>query len=956
MRMMRINVNPFFVFTVFLGIALSTSAVAEKHEREASHTPPRVTADWMISPVDQQAVVHPGINDKEIVLSNGLISRTFRIAPNAATVGFDNLMTGEAMLRGVKPEAMIRLRGMDCAVGGLTGQPNYAFLRPEWVDGLGTDPLALRFDSYEVSETKERFPWKRVRHAADLPWPPPGVALTLNFKATPGLAQRLAAQQSEHSEIGRTTLISDDFQQLSDEWKVHVSPHERATFSLEGRHGAVVAPANTTVYAERKLPAGVRIVQCTVNAGTDDSNDWGPGIALVWPERTVKFYIRSNQKRIGIYDGTQTLMLDAMDTGVTHHLRMRLAADGIACEISPDGSQWTLVHHIAHAQDPGDPVAVRLGRSSRSGGADDFPGAGTYGRSEVGGFRAFGDLTEEARALQAEQLTFLDDMTVSVHYEMYDGIPLLSKWVTVQNAGSQVIHLESFISEILAVVEYESVVDVRERWEYPNLHIETDYAFAGMDAQTANKTVNWVPDPQYDTQVNYLRRTPNLLEVRPPLGPDVHIQPGETFETFRTYTLVHDSTERTRKGLALRRMYRTIAPWTTENPLTMHVRSADPESVRLAIDQCAEVGFEMVIMTFWSGFDIENESPEYLQQIKELVDYANEKGIELGGYSLLASRSINAENDVINPKTGQPGGAVHGSAPCIGSEWGRDYFRKLYQFYQVTGLNLLEHDGSYAGDVCASCIHAGHRGLGDSQWTQWRTITDFYKWCRANGVSLNVPDYYFLSGSTKVGMGYRETNWSLPREQQVIHTRQNIFDGTWTKSASMGWMLVPLTEYHGGGPAATIEPLDQHRDHYQLIMQSNLGAGVQAFYRGPRLYDTDRTRDMVKGTVDWFKKYRGILESDIIHSSSRRADGRDIDWVLHANPSLESKGMLVVWNPLNEPVARTIPMSLYYTGLTDTARIREQEGQARVYELDRHYNVEIQVTVPANGCTWFVIE
>ena len=36
---------------------------------------------------------------------------------------------------------------------------------------------------------------------------------------------------------------------------------------------------------------------------------------------------------------------------------------------------------------------------------------------------------------------------------------------------------------------------------------------------------------------------------------------------------------------------------------------------------------------------------------------------------------------------------------------------------------------------------------------------------------LNVPDNYFLAGSNKTGMGYRETNWSLPRDQQHVHAR-----------------------------------------------------------------------------------------------------------------------------------------------------------------------------------------
>ena len=41
---------------------------------------------------------------------------------------------------------------------------------------------------------------------------------------------------------------------------------------------------------------------------------------------------------------------------------------------------------------------------------------------------------------------------------------------------------------------------------------------------------------------------------------------------------------------------------------------------------------------------------------------------------------------------------------------------------------------------------------------QWKAITGLYKWCLANGVYLNIPDWYFLSGGTKTGMGYREVN------------------------------------------------------------------------------------------------------------------------------------------------------------------------------------------------------
>ena len=114
---------------------------------------------------------------------------------------------------------------------------------------------------------------------------------------------------------------------------------------------------------------------------------------------------------------------------------------------------------------------------------------------------------------------------------------------------------------------------------------------------------------------------------------------------WQRFELLYDSTERERRGLALRRMYRTIAPWVTENPVLMHVRSAAPEAVKAAIDQCAAVGFEMVILTFGSGFDFESSDPKYQAATKELADYGRSKGVALGSYSLLASRGAGTAAD-----------------------------------------------------------------------------------------------------------------------------------------------------------------------------------------------------------------------------------------------------------------------------------------------------------------------
>jgi hypothetical protein len=696
-------------------------------------TPPRrPSADWLIHPAGFVARAYQTAGGAEVVLTNGLLARTWRLTPGAATVGFDNLMTGESILRSVRPEARVRLDGVDYPVGGLSGLSEHAYLRRDWVPALTPTPGSLALARVDLGPTQAPFAWGRRRTAPPLPWPPPGVRLTLTFAPPPAL----------------------------------------------------------------------------------------PGVI------------------------------------------------------------------------------------------------------------------------------------VRVLCELYDGIPLLAKWLEIDPGPERPVRLHRFAAEILAVVEYDSQVDSAGPPRYPNLHVESDYAYRDVDAAHPRRTTCWEPDPEYTTQVNYLYQTPCRLESRPPRGPDLTLSPGVSFTTFRTFELVHDSTERERQGLALRRLYRTAAPWTQENPILMHVRQADPEAVRRAIDQCAEVGFEMVIMTFGSGFDPENDDPAYVAQVRDLADYAHARGVELGGYSLLASRRIDDEQDTINPTTGRPGGAVFGHSPCLCSQWGRQYFARLQAFFAATGLDVLEHDGSYPGDWCASTRHPDHEGLDDSQWRQWRRIADFYQWCRATGIYLNVPDWYFLAGANKTAMGYREVNWSLPRERQLLLGRQNIHDGTWEKTPSLGWMFVPLVEYQGGGAAATLEPLADHLDAYEAHLAQNFGAGVQACYRGPRLFDTDATRAVVRRWVDFYRAHRAILDADLIHV--RRPDGRDLDCFLHVDAQLPERGLAMVFNPLDHAVHRDLELPLYYTGLTTAVQVREQEGPPQLRPLDARQWLTLPVQLPARGRTWFV--
>ena len=555
-------------------------------------------------------------------------------------------------------------------------------------------------------------------------------------------------------------------------------------------------------------------------------------------------------------------------------------------------------------------------------------------------------------------LISLKNLEVHVHYELYDGIPLIIKWVSVHNQSGHSIILNRVVNEVLGLVEEESaVVGTPEQMKKQHgIYVETNYAFNNaMRYDISDQTTHWETDKTYTSQVNYNYETPCVLEVYPEKMKGIVLQSGEEFQSVRTHELLMDSYDRERRGLAIRKMYRTVAPWTSENPIFMHLISKDDDEVKKAVDQCAATGYEAVILSFGSHCNMEDTSAANILRWKKLSDYAHQKNILIGGYSLFSSRKISDEDDVIDPVTGKPDAAAFfGNAPCMGSKWGLAYIAGLKYFLSKTGFDLFENDGPYPGDVCASTKHPGHRGLDDSQWKQMELQKELYHWCNEQGIYVNAPDWYFLDGTNKTGIGYREVNFSLSREQQKILNRQNIFDGTWEKTPSMGWGFVPLTKYQGGGPEAVLEPLSEHLADYQQLMVEYYGAGVQACYRGPRLFDNALTKQVVSNTISWYKKYRDILNADIIHL--RRADGRDWDGILHVNPTLKTKGFVLLYNPLNEKITRIITLTLYYTGITTTALVREKEGLARKYTLDRNYTIKLTVSIDPESYTWYSIE
>jgi hypothetical protein len=88
----------------------------------------------------------------------------------------------------------------------------------------------------------------------------------------------------------------------------------------------------------------------------------------------------------------------------------------------------------------------------------------------------------------------------------------------------------------------------------------------------------------------------------------------------------------------------------------------------------------------------------------------------------------------------------------------------------------------------------------------------------------------------------------------------------------------------------------------------------------------------------------------------RRPDGQDFDGLLHVNPQLEEKGLLMLYNPLETPIKKTINVNLYYTGLDNTAKITQNDTDEFTTKIKRDYSIDISIEIPARGWTWYVIK
>ncbi|NQU50341.1 MAG: LamG domain-containing protein, partial [Planctomycetes bacterium] len=713
--------------------------------------------DWMIhkvaAPVQVLGIANEESQFVEVVLENGIVSRSFLIKDNLACVSYRNHRNNLEYIRSIQPEARIQIDGTWYTIGGLKGQTINAYLMRSWYDQLSDDGLGFTFSSLEVGTPKKRYHWKQRYNADPSAWPPQGMRLTMTYQA----------------------------------------------------------------------PKGAKVKH--------------------------------------------------------------------------------------------------------------------------------------------------QNLVIKVHYELYQGAPVLCKYVTVHNSAEHEVIINRIETESIALQQ-----DVLRL-----IHQESDYSCALINREEKasdtqhligglikglgeqGSTTKWRRQTGYffyathnqaeDQRLQYPLE--NLLVSTYPFGPDAPVAANSEYCSMHTFQLLHDSDETERRSLGHRRMYRLIAPQVTEKLLNAFISDFSYESCTKYIDQMAELGFESLDLQWPNRVDHDNNNAEYMAKFKAITDYATSKGIEVvGAYELsVASRDRGAANNVVHPDTGKPGG-FFGQSLCVGTQWWDDYRGRVETFFDTTGFKQWSIDGPYHGEPCASTAHKHHRGLNDSFYVQHRIFEDMLHELLRRDIFIPIPDWYFLNGQSVTSMGYREAAANLSATLQLLLYRQYIYDGTWFKTPTMGWIEFTV---------AKLKPYQDNLAEYERWLVQGLGSGTHINWRGGGLfYDSPESKKMVKGWIDWYKRHREVLSGDIIHLS--RPSGRDVDAIFHVNPFGREKGMAVVFNPLQVAVKRSLKLPLFYTGLENskTATVLvghsyQEAGQAIETAVEADGSIRIPVEIPAEGQVWILI-
>ena len=120
--------------------------------------------------------------------------------------------------------------------------------------------------------------------------------------------------------LTRESLVCHE---LDDAWQVTSFPNgHQSTCVLEDAL-KLLANAKCCLFAERPLPPAVFEVQCELALGSDKATKFGPGMAILWSNRTLRVNLRADG-RFGVDDGCSSVYGGTILRNDWNHVAIRI--------------------------------------------------------------------------------------------------------------------------------------------------------------------------------------------------------------------------------------------------------------------------------------------------------------------------------------------------------------------------------------------------------------------------------------------------------------------------------------------------------------------------------------------------------------------------------------------------------------------------------------------------------
>lgn len=136
----------------------------------------------------------------------------------------------------------------------------------------------------------------------------------------------------------------------------------------------IVSPANSYCLFQRQINS-FKSISVAVNTGTDKGATWGPGLAVIWPNGSLKVNLRHNGSFVGCLNGSELLGLGKVQPDKEYRLRISKNDTSYIGEVLED-DRWSTVIEIPTSVFPSPPQYLVVGKTNKRGyiGNDKSPG------------------------------------------------------------------------------------------------------------------------------------------------------------------------------------------------------------------------------------------------------------------------------------------------------------------------------------------------------------------------------------------------------------------------------------------------------------------------------------------------------------------------------------------------------------------------------------------------------